>query len=183
MPLLQALVSVMGVVLAWSAFLYMRMTKTVYITDYQAGVKFRHGISFEVLGPGFYRTRSGNAPITVVDMRPHQFLLERVSYQDALQSPALISVAGSVTVSDPYLAVTSFKDIANDTIMIAKDGFQVAVAHTIADPSEAGRSSIASGVTAELNRELRKRGAEVRDLEVTELWTKAADPHSRERAN
>jgi hypothetical protein len=178
-----ALFTVISVLLAWSAFLYIRMTKTVYITDYQAGVKFRHGSFSGVLGPGFYRTHSGSAPITVVDMRPHQFLFERLTYQDALQSDSLISLAGSVIVSDPYLAVTSFKDIATDPITVAKDGLRVAVARTIADPSEQGRSRIASGVTTELNRELRKRGVEVRDLEVTELWTEVTEQYSVERPN
>jgi len=177
------LFTIIGVLLAWSAFLYVRMTKTVYITDYQAGVKFRHGIFSRVLGPGFYRTRSGNAPINVVDMRPHQFLFERLTYQDALQSDSLISIAGSVIVSDPYLAVTSFKDIETDPITVAKDGLRVAIARTMADPSEQGRERIASGLTAELNRELRKRGVELRDLEVTELWTEVTDPYSVERAN
>ena len=178
-----ALFTVTGVLLAWSAFLYMRLTKTVYITDYQAGVRFRHGIFNKVLGPGFYRTHSGNAPITVVDMRPHQFLFERLTYQDTLQSDSLISIAGSVIVSDPHLAVTSFKDLATDPITVAKDELRVAVARTIADPSDQGRSSIASSVTTELNRELRKRGVEVRDLEVTELWTEVTDQYSVERPN
>jgi regulator of protease activity HflC (stomatin/prohibitin superfamily) len=176
-----ALFTVTGVLLAWSAFLYLRMTKTVYITDYQAGVKFRHGIFYKVLGPGFYRTHSGNAPITIVDMRPHQFLFERLTYQD--QSDSLISIAGSVIVSDPHLAVTSFKDLATDPITVAKDELRVAVTRTIADTSEEGRSSIASSVTTELNGELRKLGVEVRDLEVTELWTDVTDQYSLERPN
>lgn len=148
----------------------LRRSKVVYITDYQAGVRFRNGEFDRILPPGGYLSRAATDPITVVDMRPRQFIFERHVYQDVLRAKSVISVGGEVVVRDPQLAVSALKDLANDPIHLVRELLSPAASRTISDPSVEGRKRLAGLIKAELNRELETRGVEVRNLEITELW-------------
>jgi hypothetical protein len=87
--------------------LYLRRTKIVHITDLQVGLRFRRDGSYSVLSAGCCRTGAGLSPITVIDMRPRQFILERMTFRDALRAPSIISVAGELVISDPQTATNS----------------------------------------------------------------------------
>jgi SPFH domain / Band 7 family len=148
----------------------MRRSKPVYIVDFQAGVRFRDGSSTTVLPPGNRRSSTGQHPITVIDLRPHQFVLERLMFRDVLQANSVISVGGEVVVCDPQLAVSKLKNLMNDSMTIVREGLRRTAAQSMVDPSDEGRARLAEAVTADLNRELKSRGVEVRNLEITELW-------------
>lgn len=98
-----------------------RTAKTVFITDYQRGVRFVNGVFRDVLGPGRYRSYTGHDLINVVDMRPSPSLAERMSYQDALHSPSIMSIGAELLVSDPYVASTKLKNPVDDSIPVARE--------------------------------------------------------------
>jgi SPFH domain / Band 7 family len=148
----------------------LRRLKAVYILDYQAGVRFRDGSSGTVLPPGNHRSSTGQDPITVIDLRPHQFILERLMFRDVLQANSVISVGGEIVACDPQLAVSTLKNLVNDSLTIIRESLRHTASQSMVDPSDEGRARLVEAVTAELNRELKSRGVEVRNLEVTELW-------------
>jgi hypothetical protein len=153
------------------AALYMQRSKVVQITDYQAGLRFRGGC-YRVLGPGCYREGPGLGPITVVDMRPRQFILERMPFQDALHAPSILSVAGELVISDPGTATNTFKNILEDSVAMIREGLCPAASRSIVDPSEEGRKRLVADITATINRTLEPNGVMLRSLEITELWTR-----------
>ena len=154
----------------------MRTAKAVFIPDYQRGVRFVNGVFRDVLGPGCYRSYTGRDVIGVVDMRPSPFLEERMSYQDALQSPSVISVGGELFVADPYLASTKLKNPVDDSIPMVRDTIKSFAAGNIADTRPDARGKMAEDITKAVNRELSQFGVAVRNLEVTELWTRPLQP-------
>lgn len=147
----------------------LRQKKAVHILDYQAGVRF-NGADPSTLKPGVYFTNPGSDPITVVDMRPYQFVLERQVYKDALHSSFVMSLGGEVQVSDPQLAVTGFKNLVRDSLAVVYENVRSAASRSIAHPGVEARGRIAATLEAELNRELEARGIKVRGIEITELW-------------
>jgi hypothetical protein len=147
-----------------------RRRKFVFITDYQAGVRFRDGAFDRIMPPGGHLTRIGASEITTVDLRPRQFVFERFFYQDILRARSVISVGGEIVVRNPQLAISTLKDLANDPLQIVREHLSPAASRTITDPTPEGRKKLADLITTELNRELETRGVEVRNLEITELW-------------
>src|ERR1039457_4030913 len=111
--------------------LILRRTKLTHISDYQAGLRFRDSTSFRVLGPGSYRVFAQRNPITVADMRPHVFLLERLMFQDMMRANAVISVGGTVVICDPQLALTTMKNVADDSLVVVREGLVQTVTHSI----------------------------------------------------
>lgn len=148
----------------------LRRTRSVYIADYQAGLRFREGQTCTILPPGSYRSSAASHPITVVDLRPYPFVIERQPFQDVLLANAVISVGGELVVRDPELAITSFKNLIDDPLAIVRENLRPAASRSIADPSVEGRAKLTAAIASELNRELAPRGVEVRNLEITELW-------------
>jgi hypothetical protein len=94
----------------------LRRRKVVYITDFQTGLRFRDGTVCKVLPPGSYLTSGSRNMIAVVDMRPRPFALERLMYQDVLQTNSVISVGGELWIRDPNLAVITLKDIVGNSL-------------------------------------------------------------------
>lgn len=147
----------------------MRQKKAVHIYDYQTGVRF-NGARCSILPPGVHFSNASSDPITVVDMRPHQFIIERQLYKDALLSSFVISLGGKLQVCDAQLAVTTLKNFVDDSLVIIQEGLRLAASHSIVDSGDEGRAKLASSFTSELNDELQTRGAEVQEIEITELW-------------
>src|SRR5690242_16436158 len=98
-----ALLSVACLVITVIITVRMRRMKAVHIFEYQAGVRF-HGERCSILPPGVYFTAPSSDPITVVDMRPRQFIVERQLFKDALLSSFVVSVGGEFQVCDAQLA-------------------------------------------------------------------------------
>jgi hypothetical protein len=149
----------------------MRRSKPIYIVDYQAGVRFQDGSTGTILPPGNHRSSAGQHPITVIDLRPHQFILERLPFRDVLQANSVISIGGEIVVIDPPLAVSTLKNLVNDSLTIIRESLRQSASQSMADPSDEGRARFVEAATVELDRELKSRGVEVKNLEVTEIWT------------
>jgi hypothetical protein len=157
------------------AFFYvirLRRTKSVYVADFQAGLRFRGGRGCTILRPGSYRSSRSSDPITLVDLRPYPFLVERLMFKDALRTHAVISVAGDFTVRNPELAFTSFKNLFDDSLSVIRQNLLPAASRLIADPSADGLAKMTVAITSELNRELNTRGVEIQSLEITELYVR-----------
>jgi hypothetical protein len=148
----------------------MRRSKAVYICDYQSGLIFEDGERCKVLAPGNHWLVADKDPVTVVDMRPYQFILERVPFKDALHVASVISVAGELSVCEPQLSVRAFRNIFAESLTAVRDNFRLAASRFIADSSSAGRLELATQIGSALNKELQHRGVEIRNLEITELW-------------
>ena len=146
--------------------------KLVFITDYQTGVRFVKGAFSEILGPGAYPYAKSREEITVVDMRPQPFVVERFFYQDGLQSPSVISLGAELVVYDPYAATTKIKDRYNDSIALVRDTMRVYLGKTVLDTSPAARKTAAGKIFAVVNAELSSIGMKVQNLEITELWSR-----------
>ena len=175
---------IIGIVAAvWFLTVRLRPPKSIYIPDYQKGVRFRNGVFCGLLGPGNRRFNPGRDTIAVVDMRPHPFVIERVMYQDALLSKSVISVGGIFFVRDPLLAITRLKDIVNDSLSIIRDVLRLATSRAIADPSSEGRLKMAATIKSEINREIESRGVQVAELEITELWAQPVKQTTPSGAN
>lgn len=148
----------------------LRGTKLVHIADYEVGLRFRDGSSFMILPPGSYRSSVQRKPITVVDQRPHMFLSERLMFQDLSQAKAVISVGGSLAISDPQLAMTSMKNVVPDSLVIIRECLLQVASHSIVDSSLEGRANLTAAVVDKINGELRTRGVEIGQMEISELW-------------
>lgn len=155
----------------------LRQTKRVFITDYQRGVRYAGGAFADVLEPGSYNSYTPKEQITVVDMRPQPFVIERLFYQDALQSPSVISIGGALSVSDPYGAVTTLKDQVNEAIAIVREALRATVSKGITDSAIEFRNRTAVEIQAAANAELNKCGLRITDLEITEVWSRQVRPH------
>jgi hypothetical protein len=166
-----------GFAIWFYARLRLRQTKRVFIADYQHGVRYAKGIFADVLEPGSYNSYTPKEQITVVDMRPQPFVIERFFYKDVLQSPSVISIGGKLSVSDPYEAVTALKDQVNESIAIIREALRATVSRGIADPTIESRNRITLEIEAAANAELNESGLRVTDLEITELWSLPALPH------
>lgn len=124
------------------------------------------------MGRRSYRSYPGRDQINLVDMRPNLFLEERMSYEDAMQSPSIMSIGAELAVSDPYLAFTKLKDPIDDSIPIAKEIIWSFAASNITDTSPAAREKTAEEITKAVNSELSQFGVRVGNLEITELWSR-----------
>jgi hypothetical protein len=153
------------------AVLYLRRTKIVHIADFQVGLRFRKDGTYGVLSAGCYRTGAGLSPITVIDMRPRQFILERMTFQDALRTPSVISVAGELVISDPQTATNTFKDVLDGSVAIIREGLCPAASRSVVSATQDAREMLAATITSEMNRALEPSGVMIRNLEITELWT------------
>lgn len=155
----------------------------VFITDYQKGVRFIKGSFAGILGPGSYLSGNSEVEITVVDMRPFPFLIERFFYQDGLQAPSVISISAELSVSDSYRAVTGVKDRIADSIAIVRDALHSCTSRMSAELTSKGRYAMADKVTVTANAELNKIGMAIANVEVTELWSRPMPAYPSLRAN
>jgi hypothetical protein len=157
--------------LIWAVFwVRLRRTKLVYITDFQVGIRFYGSDSCKILPPGGYRSSAQHNPITVVDMRPYPFVLERLMLQDVLHSNTVISIGGEIVVRDPRLAVTTLKNLVDDTLLVIRENLRVTISHLIIATSSEERDNLTASIADELDRELQSRGVRVQNIEITELW-------------
>lgn len=147
----------------------MRRMKPTYLFDYQAGLRF-DGARCSILSPGHHLSSASSSAITVVDLRPHQFILESQVCKDAMYANCVISLGGEILVSDGQRVVIALKNIVEDSLAIVRETARSVVSHTILEPGPAGRASLTKMLTEEMNRELSPRGVEIRNLEITELW-------------
>lgn len=162
---------------------YIRRTKTVHVFDFQVGLRFKQGNSYETLSRGSYRTNSARTPITVVDVRPRQFLIERVYFQDALLANAVISVGGEFLVSDPEVANNTLKNLYDDSLARMREHLCPAARRGVIDPSPEGRENLARSITSEMNSVLQTSGIMLRNLEITELWVQHPEIPAQTMAN
>ncbi len=151
----------------------LRRSKLLYIVDYQVGLRLKRDGSSAILPPGAYRSSAGATPVNIVDLRPRQFILERLVFQDMLQANAVISVGGELVIRDPQRAVVAFKNVVDDSLPIIRERLLHIVPRSIIDRSVEGRAKMAASITADLNRELQSRGLGIEQLEITELWMQA----------
>lgn len=151
----------------------LRQLKAVYVCDFQRGLRFS-GERFTVLPPGLYFSKPGNNPITVVDMRPHQFIMERQLCKDALRSNCVMSLGGELQVCNPQLAVTALKDLVNDSLAIVQETLALEVSRSILETNSEGKANLVSALTSEFNIKLQSRGVELRKLDITELWVQSS---------
>lgn len=154
----------------------LRKVPRTYLTDYMRGVRFVKGAFAQVLGPGGHQPLTRHEHIEVVDMRPAPFLLESISYRDALQSDSVISIGGELLVDDPYLAATSLKNRVSDSLPIVRQALRGAVSRKITDRTQEFRMRVAEAVTAAANEELHRVGMKVSSVEITEVFSRNASP-------
>ena len=146
------------------------------LTDYMRGLRFVKGSFAGVLGPGSYQPVTRRVQIEVVDMRPVPFILESVSYRDALQSESLVSIGAELLVEDPYLAATSLRNRVNDSLPIVRDALRTVVSRSIADPSLEFRARAVREIEGAVNAELGRTGMKISNLEITELFSRSPLP-------
>jgi hypothetical protein len=180
---LWALAFLAAVIAIRSTRLFVKKSARVFVPDYQRGVRFVDGVFREVMGPGSYNAASANEQITIVDMRPQPIVVERILYQDALQTPSVISIGAELSVADPYQATTKLKNLINDSSAIVRDALRGVVSKRIADISPEVRSKTATDIAAVLNEDLRKCGMQVTNVEITEFWSRTLKPHPMAGAN
>jgi len=154
--------------------IYMRRTKVVHVADFQVGLRFRKDGTCRKLSPGSYRTGAGLDPVSVVDMRPRHFLIERVSFQDALQANSIVSIGAELVVCDPQLATNSMKKLFEDSWRMVRESLSRAAARQIIDTSPEGSDGLAKALTSEINRSLQPYGVAIQNLEITELQSRDA---------
>jgi SPFH domain/Band 7 family protein len=148
----------------------LKRIKSVVIVDFQRGVRFRKGVFRDEIGAGAYTIDSQKEQILIMDLRPRLILIERQGYQDALQSPTVVSMAGELLVSNAHLAATKLKDPVNDAMPLVRDALINCGKQNITDDSTTGRQRLSDLVTAATNQELAKVGMRIANVEITELW-------------
>jgi hypothetical protein len=103
-------------------------------------------------------------------MRPQPVLVERLVFQDAVNTPALISIASEMRVQDPQLASTALRDQVKDGYAILRDTLRMFVSQQILQPGAESRDALAKALNSVIDTALRKVGMTSSDLEITELW-------------
>jgi hypothetical protein len=168
-----------------SIYLRIRRQKQprVFIPDYQRGVSYVDGVFTGLLEPGSYRANGSKKQIKVVDMRPRLVVVERLFYQDALQSHSVISIGGQLAVSDAYIATTKLKDQTNDSITIVRDALRATVSKNIAWHSTEAREAAAAEIQKNVRADLENFGMTISNVEITEAWSQPVEPRMISRAN
>jgi hypothetical protein len=160
------------IVVAIIIMAHIRRLKGVYIYDYQVGLLYEAGGRCEILKPGKHSFIVGKDPITIVDMRPYQFVIEQQPFKDRLHTASLLSVAGELFVCDPELAVRMQKRVFDDSFAMVRENLGLTASRFIADASAGGRQDLAAQISSELNKEFQERGLEIRNFVITELWSR-----------
>ncbi len=150
--------------------------KPIYITDYQCGLRYKDGVFETKVAPGNYRVNGSRDQIVVVDMRPRLVLLERIFYQDALQSPSVVSLSAELVVQDAYTASTRLKNATDDSSNLVRDAVRLTVSKSIVGHSNETRAVTALEIQNTANTELEKFGMRVSNLEITEAWSREVEP-------
>jgi hypothetical protein len=150
--------------------------KRLFITDYQRGVRYRNGVFVEVLEPCSRSFHTPGEQIEIVDMRPVQFVIERLMYKDVLQNPSVVSIGAELKVSDPQLACTSLKNQIHDSVAIVRNALRAVVSKSFIEAATESRSKTAKEIEFVANAALNKVGMQVTNLEITEAWTHVVQP-------
>jgi SPFH domain / Band 7 family len=152
------------------AILRLRKVQTVFVPDYQRGLRFVKGAYVDEVGPGSYRIAGTNQHIEVVDMRPQSVILDRTFYRDAWNNTALISVSADLLVADARRATTALKDQINDSMPLARNALRTALSRSTASEDPSYRTQAAADITQAVNAELDAVGMKVQNVEVVEFW-------------
>lgn len=150
-------------------FFTRNLRKRAMITDFRRGVHFVGGALEGVLEVGTYTYNVRKEEITIVDMRPHPILIERLPFQDALRNDGIISVGTSLIVRDPKFAATALGDQINDSYLIVRDTLKITVSRQIA-PAPESFELLQNSLVDAIDSSLGKVGMGISELEITELW-------------
>jgi hypothetical protein len=155
-------------------WIWMRVSQVrrIFITDYQRGIRFLRGAFTRVLQPGAYNVLNRTVEISIADMRPRQFVMECLSYRDAMQNDCFISIGGELSISDPYLAFTKLKDQFTDSLPTVRETLRAVASRGIGDASLDARDQMAQAVMVAANAELSRSGMRIVNLEITEMWSR-----------
>jgi hypothetical protein len=173
---LNSAASIIGPLMVIVTFVLSRraaLRKRIVITDFRRGVRFVGGVFSNVLEAGSYSFDPRKEQITIVDMRPQPFLMERLGFQDALKNPGVISLGAELLVRDPHLAASALRDQVKDAYILARDTVRTAMSKQIVADT-ADTAGLMQTLTAALRGELNKVGMDIADIEVTELWSSSA---------
>lgn len=143
--------------------------KRILITDYRRGVRFVGGVFTGILEPGSYRYDSRKEQISVVDMRPQPFVIERLTFQGPGVRQGVISVGTELLVRDPHLAATTLREEIKDSYVIVRDTVRAVAARQVFGGAN-DAPIVAEAITTAANQELLKFGMGVSNVEITELW-------------
>ncbi|MGB9237098.1 MAG: SPFH domain-containing protein [Terriglobales bacterium] len=160
---------------AFAALWYRRVrvskTKRFFITDFQCGIRYRAGAFANEMGPGSYDVYTPKEQVIVLDLRPQPFVIERLFYRDALQSPSVISIGAELKVAVPSTACIALKDQVNESVAIVRDTLRDTISKTIADATPEARKRASRDIETAANTALSKVGMQISKLEITELWS------------
>jgi len=149
-----------------------RGKKRILITDYRRGVRFVGGVFTGILEPGSYSFDSRKEQITNMDMRPQPVLMERLTFQDALQHQGVVSLGTDFVVRDPQIAATALRDQVKDTYLLARNTIRSTMSQIIANTADL--AAVNEILTKGIRAELLKVGMDISNTEVTELWLSPA---------
>jgi hypothetical protein len=150
-----------------------RGKKRILITDYRRGVRFVGGVFTSILEPGSYSFDARKEQITMMDMRPQPVLMERLTFQDALQHQGVVSLGTEFVVRDPQLAATALRDQIKDAYLLARNTIRTTMSQQII-ANAADLASVNETLTKAIRAELLKVGMDISNTEVTELWLSPA---------
>jgi len=150
-----------------------RGKKRILITDYRRGVRFVGGIFTGILEPGSYSFDSRKEQFTIMDMRPQPVLMERLTFQDALQHQGVVSLGTDFVVRDPQTAATALRDQVKDTYLLARNAIRSTMSQQII-ANTADLAAVNEILTKGIRAELLKVGMDISNTEVTELWLSPA---------
>jgi uncharacterized membrane protein YqiK len=178
------LVAAIGIALIFLVRARFARDVRVFLTDFQRGIRYENGQFAGVLEPGSHVAAPPVVQIVSVDLRPHLFVIERLFFQDALGAQSVISISGSLTVSDPYLSVTATRDAVKDSIVLVREALRATASKGVTDPVLVARKKLADEIASTANADLGRYGMRVSNLEVTEVWAPPAPrPRSLSEAN
>lgn len=155
----------------------LRRIPRVYLMDYTRGVLFTKGTFARILGPGGHQSLTRQEHIEIVDMRPMPFVLEQISFRDALQNDSIISVGGELLVEDPYIAATSLKNRISDSLPIVRQELRSTVSRAVLGRTPELRMKMAEDVRKAVNEELHRVGMKISNVEITEIFSRNTLPH------
>lgn len=78
--------------------------------------------------------------------------------------------------SDPYVASTELKKPVDDSLPVVREALRSFATTRITDPNPEVRAKFAEDIETFINVQVSKSGMRVKNIEVTELWTRPLRP-------